>query len=181
MLPPSSKDLLAELLLDLRLHIIPDEQLSANDNSGNSRYDIRGIAQLLSHLAVADSCCAERSSDATLEKGYLDIEWQQQHDIDLSLPPPPPPPYEPCLLAGAVLCQDLEGCRAQLHAPADELIPQFVSGVIAKDFPISSCAGPIQVDYASCIFSLDDSVAVRAPLVAANTCPDDRNSEQSEY
>ena len=40
-LPLSSKDLLAELLLDLRLHIVPDEQLSASDNIGNSRYDIR--------------------------------------------------------------------------------------------------------------------------------------------
>ena len=75
---PSSKALLAEFLLDLRLHVLPDEQLDAVGNIGRAKYDIRGIAELLKVVSAPPA-----------------------------FPPPPAPPPMP-ELQHAVCCDDLE-------------------------------------------------------------------------
>ena len=51
-LPRDAKDLMAELLLCLRLHILPLEQLDSLNNVGRARFDIRGIAELLNAVAT---------------------------------------------------------------------------------------------------------------------------------
>ena len=45
----------AELLLELRLHILPDQQLDAVGNVGRASYDIRGISELCAFLAERQS------------------------------------------------------------------------------------------------------------------------------
>jgi len=49
--PPPVKDKLAELLLELRLQILPPEYLDAHSSIGRARYDIRGVTELLRCLA----------------------------------------------------------------------------------------------------------------------------------
>ena len=52
-LPPSAKSLLAELLLSLRLHILPADYLNVVSSIfGDARYDIRGVAELLKFVAA---------------------------------------------------------------------------------------------------------------------------------
>ena len=86
-LPPSAKSLFAELLLDLRLHILPADILDAAGNIGRARYDIRGITELLQHVAN------RRDTAAT--------------------PPPPPMQTE---LKSAIQCSDFEAFRAELYS-----------------------------------------------------------------
>jgi len=76
-LPPAVRDLFAELLLEIRHHVVPSSMLSPADNIGNSRYDIHGISQLFVHLANVPA-----EGDA----------WKSDCR---DLPPPPPPPPLP--------------------------------------------------------------------------------------
>ena len=91
-LPPSAKSIFAELLLDLRLHILPAEHLDAVSNIGRARYDIRGIAELLQHLAIVSAAKP-------------------------NFPPPPPPPPVQSVLCSAIHCSELELFRAKLYSP----------------------------------------------------------------
>jgi len=50
-LPPSVKDALASLLLELRLVLLPVLDLDCQSQIGRARCDIRGVAELLRHLA----------------------------------------------------------------------------------------------------------------------------------
>ena len=61
-LPPEVRNLFAELLLALRLHIMPVAILDDSTNIGRSRYDVRGISELLRHLAVRHTTCSSSSS-----------------------------------------------------------------------------------------------------------------------
>ena len=49
--PPDVRDALAEVLLRLRLHIVPAAELDGDSNIGRARYDIRGVTQLLRRVA----------------------------------------------------------------------------------------------------------------------------------
>ncbi len=53
-LPPDVRGLVAETLLALRLHVLPGAVLGAVGAIGRSRYDIRGISEMLKHLAKRD-------------------------------------------------------------------------------------------------------------------------------
>ena len=46
---------MAEFLLELRLVILPDHALDSTSNIGRARYDVRGISELLRHLASRNS------------------------------------------------------------------------------------------------------------------------------
>ena len=85
-MPPPVRDLFAELLLELRHHVVPSNMLSTADNIGNSRYDIRGISQLFAHLA---------SVPAVGET----MEFKRDSMTELLPPPPPPPPPPQCTAA----------------------------------------------------------------------------------
>jgi len=54
-LPPDVKDALASLLLELRLHILPECHLSAESSIARSRYDVRGVTELLKFLAQSQN------------------------------------------------------------------------------------------------------------------------------
>ena len=125
-LPPGVRDLFAELLLEIRQHVVPSDMLSSADNIGNSRYDIRGISQLFVHLAGVPAGVDAVSSDrpgikeaATLQKGPPLLVGT----VDLDPPPPPPPALS---LDGAVVCQDVEVFRAALNA---EIVPVCLNHV----------------------------------------------------
>ena len=81
-LPPGVRDLFAELLLEIRQHVVPSAMLSPADNIGNSRYDIRGISQLFVHLAGVPA-------------GVDALKSECCDSITEFLPPPPPPPPLP--------------------------------------------------------------------------------------
>ena len=49
--PSDVRDSFAELLLTIRLHVIPDEVLDCRSSIGRSRFDIRGVTELLMHVA----------------------------------------------------------------------------------------------------------------------------------
>ena len=53
-LPPVVRDQFAELLLELRHFVVPSEFLGPTAAIGSSRYDIRGITELLKHVAARD-------------------------------------------------------------------------------------------------------------------------------
>ena len=53
-LPPEVRDHVAELLLLLRLHLLPPQNLDIDKVVGRSRYDVRGISQLFAYLASSD-------------------------------------------------------------------------------------------------------------------------------
>ena len=57
-LPPDVRDLIAETLLALRIYVLPDTMLDAAGAIGRSRYDIRGISEMLKHLATRDEWCS---------------------------------------------------------------------------------------------------------------------------
>ena len=88
-LPPTSRSLLAEFLLDLRLHVLPYSLLDSVSNVGRARYDARGIAELLSYLA--------------------------QTPTPLHPPHPPPPLPE---LDGAIMCSTLEASMRVVYGAA---------------------------------------------------------------
>ena len=54
-LPPDVRDLIAETLLALRIYVLPDTMLDAAGAIGRSRYDIRGISEMLKHLATQEA------------------------------------------------------------------------------------------------------------------------------
>ena len=93
-LPPSAKALLAEFLLDLRLHILPDDYLDAASNIGRSKYDIRGVTELLKALS--------QGSDPKVE---------QVASGPLPCPPPPPPHPRPPISPSGNDVNDLESFR----------------------------------------------------------------------
>jgi len=64
-LPPEVRTGMAEFLLLLRLHVVPEEQLCAVDSIGKARYDIRGIAELFKFLAVRNGGSEHSSSRPT--------------------------------------------------------------------------------------------------------------------
>ena len=51
--PPEVRDKMAEFLLVLRLYVLPAHDLDCVACIGRSRYDIRGVAQLLARVAGA--------------------------------------------------------------------------------------------------------------------------------
>ena len=73
-LPPVVRDQFAELLLELRHFVLPTELLSPTAAIGSSRYDIRGIAELLKYVSTRDVSIANVSPAIP------------------TYPPPPPPP-----------------------------------------------------------------------------------------
>ena len=79
--PPAVRDLFAELLLEMRLVIMPSEFLCATANIGSSRYDIRGIAELLKQVS-----CSDPLPPVTTNAGIA------TRSSTTLLPPPPPPP-----------------------------------------------------------------------------------------
>ena len=89
-LPPVVRDQFAELLLELRHFVLPSELLSPTAAIGSSRYDIRGIAELLRYVSARDVSIA--------------------HTAIPNYPPPPPPPIIPGLDTG-VFCSELEAFR----------------------------------------------------------------------
>ena len=89
-LPPVVRDHFAELLLELRHFVLPAELLSPTAAIGASRYDIRGIAELLRYVSTRDESIA--------------------HTAIPNYPPPPPPPTVPGLDKG-VHCSELEAFR----------------------------------------------------------------------
>ena len=52
-LPPSVRSAFAELLLEIRLFVMPSSSLDAASVIGNARFDIRGVTELLAHVAGA--------------------------------------------------------------------------------------------------------------------------------
>ena len=109
-LPPSAKALLAELLLDLRLHILPDSELDAVGNIGRAKYDIRGIAELLKFVSHSSGPNVEQAASG--ECAYtLD---GPAPTTTPPLPCPPPPPPMP-VLPFAICSQDLEAFRRSLY------------------------------------------------------------------
>ena len=105
-LPPSSRSLLAEFLLDLRLHVLPDSFLDSVSNVGRARYDARGITELLSLLAQPEVTSSAKATS----------------NVPQCLPPTPlPPPAPPLLpphlpeLDGAIHCSVLEELRSNLY------------------------------------------------------------------
>jgi hypothetical protein len=61
-LPPEAKSAFAEFLLALRLYVVPDDQLDALGNIGRSRYDVRGIAEMMAVLATRKEVVLEKVS-----------------------------------------------------------------------------------------------------------------------
>ena len=61
--PPSVRDSMACLLLELRLFVLPAPHLDVSSNIGCARYDVRGIAEMLKHIATqpeASAMCRDR-------------------------------------------------------------------------------------------------------------------------
>ena len=116
LLPPSAKSLLAELLLDLRLHILPADYLNAGSIVGDARYDIRGVAELLKFVAA--------------RKPSLD-----EHISAGELPPPPPPPPLPSwdYSSDPVQCVELEMQLAVLHGSVLPTLDHFVLEAVNLD------------------------------------------------
>ena len=56
-IPSDVKDALALLLLELRIHLMPAEQLDCSSNLGRARCDIRGISELLLSVATRGPSC----------------------------------------------------------------------------------------------------------------------------
>ena len=115
-LPPSAKSLLAELLLDLRLHILPADYLNAVSIVGDARYDIRGVAELLKFIAA--------------RKPPLD-----EHISAGELPPPPPPPPLPFCdySSDPIQCVELEMQLAVLHGTVLPTLDHFVLETVNLD------------------------------------------------
>ena len=63
--PPELRRLYAEVLLFLRAELLPDGTLSACENIGESRHDIRGLADLFKNLATRKLQLNTQAKDAT--------------------------------------------------------------------------------------------------------------------
>ena len=50
-LRPGVRDAFAQLLLEIRIDYLPDEHLDSVSNIGHSRYDIRGVTELMGYVA----------------------------------------------------------------------------------------------------------------------------------
>ena len=111
-LPPSARSLFAELLLELRLHILPDQLLDAVGNVGRASYDIRGISELFAFLAERQSSVdlvvePDRTCMADVISNYGGIDSRVGNGTGIYIAPPPPPPFMP-ELESAAMCVDLE-------------------------------------------------------------------------
>ena len=148
-LPPSSRDLLAELLLDLRVHILPATHLDLTSNIGRARYDIRGIAELMTMLAEP---ATSRGNNVTDIKVVNDN--RATTTLPTNLPPPDPPPFlpppaPPSLpgLHSAIACADLEAFRSSL----------FGTTAMGHEVP-NDClwvgSGQVYIDESSMVFTL---------------------------
>ena len=96
-LPPIVRDQFAELLLELRHFVVPSELLSPTAAIGSSRYDIRGITELLKYISIRNESYALESLGRP------------------PYPPPPPPPVLPGLETG-IVCSELEAFRQSLFS-----------------------------------------------------------------
>ena len=56
-LPPVVRDQFAELLLELRHFVLPPKFLGPDAAIGSSRYDIRGITELLKYVSTREESC----------------------------------------------------------------------------------------------------------------------------
>ena len=191
-LPPSSRDLLAELLLDLRLHLLPLENVSAPDCIGASRYDIRGIAQLLAVISDPAATSAKptfnepplNNNAASLEKGHFISSQPRPMDPMPYMPPPPPPPPVPVLL-GAVRCDDLETFHSWLYEPVPDFCgpwfpvePTFVHAspyfrygdeFVPEDEPESvQCFGNVSVADDLCVVLRNDDLSLKPAVLPSH-------------
>ena len=63
-LSPEVKDAFASLLLAIRLEYLPDLCLDTSSNIGRARYDVRGISELLRHIATRQNGDGMASADS---------------------------------------------------------------------------------------------------------------------
>ena len=153
-LPPSAKALLAELLLDLRLHILPDSELDAVGNIGRAKYDIRGIAELLKFVSHSSNPNVEQAGPVPtpLQLGQHILKDTLAPPPTLQplptfLPPPPPPPLPE--VDCALQCSQLEEFRHGLYNWYT--IPECV---ITGEEQVSD---HVIIDEASMVFTLEEA------------------------
>jgi len=100
--PPPVRTAMAELLLLLRLELLPKEDLDSSQ-IGRARYDVRGLAELFKHLATRTKPTSQTSWTSTAQAYSTTV----------------PPHSLPEVPATAIRNEDLEEWRAFLYQPSE--------------------------------------------------------------
>ena len=96
--PPDARSYFAELLLCLRLHLLPDRRLAVSVVGRSSRYDVRGIAELMATVASRSQQRAAPTKVQEQEQ-HTHFRHDELDGFTGHCPPSPPPPP---LLQGAI-------------------------------------------------------------------------------
>jgi len=142
-LPPVVRDQFAELLLELRHFVVPSELLSPAAAIGSSRYDIRGITELLRYVSARDEGRA-------IENTAIPI-----------YPPPPPPPVLPGLETG-IFCSELEAFRQSLFSSETGLVTKI--GSIEVDDSVCFELGGCDVQHGRYVPDIEEKLYSTAGL-----------------
>ena len=123
--------------------MLPTELLSPTAAIGSSRYDIRGIAELLRYVSIRDVSIANVS---TAIPNY---------------PPPPPPPIVPGLDTG-VFCSELEAFRQSWVSTGQTHMA--TNGSIDIDDSVFFELSKRDVQYGGCVPDLEEKICSPAGL-----------------